>query len=328
MMRYNIFSASSVIFLTILFAGINSCVQPGIEKKRVVYVNSYHSGFPPTDEITSGVIENLPADSFEVFTHFMDTKRNPSLEYIMNRAEELLDTIKIEKPDLLIVSDDNAVKYLVEPHPQDIDMPIVFCGVNWSAKQYDLSEHNSTGILEILPVFELMQTMKSYYPSMQNVLVLNENTTTSRKTKPLLDTLCNSLGLIVTQELVDDFDSWKAVFKDANQSYDIIYLQTRGAIKNWNHEEAIRFIDQHIKVPLVTCESFMMPYAVFGLTEISKEQGVRAAETAKKILKGASPANIPVSRNTMTGIWLNTRLAEMIHFQPGEAILSKATEVN
>ena len=327
MMRYNIFSASSVILITILFAGINSCVEPGIEKKKVVYINSYHSGFPPTDEITSGVIENLPADSFEVVTHFMDTKRNPSLEYIMNRAEELLDTIKAEDPDLLIVSDDNAVKYLVEPHPQEIDMPVVFCGVNWSAKQYDLSEHNSTGILEILPVFELMQTMKSHYPSMQNVLVLNENTTTSRKTRPLLDTLGNSIGLEVTQQLVDDFDSWKAVFKEANQSYDIIYLQTMGAINNWNHEEALKFIDEHIKVPLVTCESFMMPYAVFGLTEISKEQGVRAAEAAKKILKGANPTQIPVSRNTMTKIWLNTRLADKINFQPDEAILSKATEV-
>ena len=106
-------------------------------------------------------MENLPADSFEVFSHFMDTKRNPSEEFIKRRAAEILDSIKLEKPDLLIVSDDNAVKYLVEPHPREINIPIVFCGVNWSVKQYDLSEHSITGILEMLPVAELLLTMKS-----------------------------------------------------------------------------------------------------------------------------------------------------------------------
>ena len=91
---------------------------------------------------------------------------------------------------------------------------------------------------------------------MQKLLVLNENTTTSRKTKPLLDTLLSRIGISVTQELVDDFERWKSVFIEANKTFDVIYLQTRGAIKNWDHDEALRIIDQHIKVPLVTCEDF------------------------------------------------------------------------
>lgn len=53
----------------------------------------------------------------------MDTKRNPSKDYIVNRAVGILDSIKKEKSDLLIVSDDNAVKYMVEGNPQDIDFP-------------------------------------------------------------------------------------------------------------------------------------------------------------------------------------------------------------
>ena len=314
----------SMMLIVILIVGFRSCGTPENERKKVAYVNSYHRGHPPSDEITAGVYESLPDDSFEIFTYFMDTKRNPSKEYIVNRAAEILDSIKKEKPDLLIVSDDNAVKYLVEPHPQDFDIPIVFCGVNWSAKKYDLSQHNITGILEMLPVAELLTTMKTYYPSMQKLLVLNENTTTSRKTKPLLDTLCRRVGISVTQELVDDFKSWKDVFMEANQSYDIIYLQTMGAIKNWDHEEALRIIDQHIKVPLVTCEDFMMPYCVFGLTQTSKEQGTWAAETAIKILQGTSPADIPFSRNHMTTVWINSRLAEKINFQLDEDLMIKA----
>ncbi len=293
-------------------------------KVKIVYVNSYHQGHPPSDEITAGLMENLPADSFEVIAYFMDTKRNPSQEYIESKAAALLDSIKDANPDLLVVSDDNAVKYLVQPHLQDQDMPVVFCGVNWSADQYGLSWNNITGILELLPVEEAMATIKSYYPSMQRLLVLNENTTTSRKTKPILDTLLNGIGIEVTQALVDDFESWKAAFEEGNRSHDIIYLQTQGAIKGWDHEEAKEFINQHIKVPLITCEDHMMPYSIFGMTQVSREQGTWAAETAKKILRGTPPSEIPVSRNQLVSIWYNPELAEKVGFQPETSLLDRA----
>ncbi len=313
-----------VTLLALLSMGLLSCGQQVSEKKKVVYVNSYHRGFPPSDQITEGVYETLPADSFEIVAHFMDTKRNPSDEYIKNRAAEIRDSIKTEDPDLLIVSDDNAVKYLVEPYFQDHPLPIVFCGVNWTAEQYDLTKCNITGIIELLPVSESVLTLKSYYPGMRKLLVLNENTTTSRKTRPLLDSLLSHIGISVTQKLVDDFEAWKAAFMYGNDSFDVIYLQTRGAIKDWDHEEALRVIDQHINVPLFTCEDFMMPYAVFGLTQVSKEQGIRAAESAKKILQGTDPTSIPISKNQMTRVWINSNLAEKIGFVPDEALLSKA----
>jgi ABC-type uncharacterized transport system substrate-binding protein len=320
---------ASILFVLVFILTLShSCHEQEQSKKKIVYVNSYHRGHPPSDEITSGLIESLPADSFEIIAYFMDTKRNPSQEYIENRAAELLDSIKAAKPDLLVVSDDNAVKYLVELNDLDKAIPIVFCGVNWSAKQYDLSQYNITGILELLPIAELLVTMKSYYPSIEKLLVLNENTTTSRKTAELLDTLFNHVCISVTHELVDDFTSWKAVFEKGNHSHDIIYLQTNAAIKNWDHVEALRFIDQHIKVPLVTCEDFMMPYTVFGMTQVSREQGTWAAETAKKILQGAKPSDIPVSRNQLVNIWFNPGLAEKVGFRPDSSLKSRARIIN
>ena len=317
----------SLFLAVLLLVGFQSCLNPGTAKKKVVYVNSYHRGFPPSDQITQGVYETLPVDSFEVISYFMDTKRNPSEAYIKHRVAEILDSILEEDPDVLISSDDNAMKYLVVPNFKEDPLPIVFCGVNWTADQYDLTGINITGILELLPVLESMQTLRTYYPDMQKLLVLNENTTTSRKTRPLLDTLLGGIGLEVNQELVDDFEGWKSVFIEANQIYDVIYLQTRGAIRNWDHEEALKIINEHIKIPLVTCEDFMMPYAVFGLTQVSKEQGIKAAEMAKSILNGKSPSEIPIIKNSMTKVWINPGLAERINFQPEEILMSRAVKV-
>jgi ABC-type uncharacterized transport system substrate-binding protein len=256
----------------------------------------------------------------------MDTKRNPSEAFIKERAEVMLDSIREKKPDLLIVSDDNAMKYLVVPNFKGNPLPIVFCGVNWTVDQYDISDCNITGVLEILPIAELIQTLRPYYPEMKKLLVLNENTTTSRKTRPLLDTQIGNMGLEVSQELVDDFASWKSVFREANETYDIIYFQTRGAIVGWDHDECLKQMDQFLRVPVVTCEEFMMPYAVFGLTQFSEEQGMIAVEKAKAILKGANPADIPITRNRLSKAWINSRWAEKITFEPDKALLEKAAE--
>lgn len=315
-----------IFMLPAFLIAFQSCKDPGIKKHKIVYINSYHQGFPPSDLITHGVMKGLPADSFEVFSYFMDTKRNPSDAFIRERAEDLLDSIREMNPDILIVSDDNAMKYLVVPNFQDDPLPIVFCGVNWSVDQYNISDCNITGVLEILPVAELLQSLKPYYPEMKKLLVLNENTTTSRKTKPILDTLLANLGLEVSQELVDDFVSWEWAFREANETYDIIYLQTRGAITGWDHDECLKHMDQFLSIPVVTCEEFMMPYAVFGLTQLSEEQGMKAAEKAKAILKGANPADIPITRNRLSKAWINSRWAEKIVFTSDKALLEKAAD--
>ena len=72
----------------------------------------------------------------------------------------------------------------------------------------------------------------------------------------------------------------------------------------------------------------MMPYAVLGLTQVSKEQGMLAAEKAKSILNGSNPADIPVSKNQMTKVWINTSLAEKIDFVPDDSLLVNANIVD
>lgn len=312
------------ILTAILLITFQSCCHSKIEKKKIVYINSYHHGHPSSDEIMDGIIESFKADSFELNSYFMDTKRNPSQEYIENIASQLFDSILAINPDIMIVSDDNAVKYIVEPYFHDKSLPIVFCGVNWTEKEYSLPANIITGMLEILPLADLLFTLRPYYPSMEKLLVLNENTTTSRKEKQILDTLFNRAGVTASYELVDDFGQWKSAFKEANQSYDIIYISTNGAINGWDHEEAVKFINQNINVPVVTCEDFMMPYSVFGFTKVAKEQGIWAASVAKKILQGSSPGDFPLTRNQLSTIWINATLANKIGFKADSALLSKA----
>lgn len=300
-----------------------TCTPREDDKVVITYINSFHRGHPSSDDIMDGILENIPVNSFEIDTYFMDTKRNPSKEHILQIASQLFDTIKSNNPDILLTSDDNAIKYIVQPHLEELDMPIVFCGVNWTDVEYSLPPDKVTGMLEILPVADMIFTMKSYYPDMDKLLFLSENTTTSRKEKQLLDTLFRRAKVSASYELVNDFQEWKNVFEKANENFDIIYLPTNGAIKGWNRDEAIEFVKQHIKVPVVTTEDFMMPYVVFGLTKVAKEQGIWVAETAKKIIAGSSVSDFPVTRNRQSTYWINSMLAERIGFEPDSTLVNK-----
>jgi hypothetical protein len=99
----------------------------------------------------------------------------------------------------------------------------------------------------------------------------------------------------------------------SNQT-DLIFLPTNGAISGWNQEEAKQFVAEHIRVPIITCDDFMMDYAVFGLTKVFREQGEWAAASSLRIMDGSAPGSIPYARNCKFRAYLNRTLASRISF--------------
>ena len=285
------------------------------QPKRVFYVNSYHQGYPPSDEVFDAIrhvfdtVQGIQLESF-----FLDSKRNPSPESIAENVKLALEKIQQFKPHLIIASDDDAVKYLVVPHFKGKEIPVVFCGVNWSASQYGLPASNVTGMLEVLPLKENLHQVKLFNPEARKMLVLSENSTSEQNNKVLLDTLFRAAGFEPEYTLVNEFADWKTAFIAANQNFDLIYLPTNGSIKNWDKSEAVETVSQNIKVPVITCDDFMMPYCIFGMTKVAAEQGEWAAKTALQILDGKRISEIPLTRNKQSKVFVNQELAAKIGF--------------
>ncbi len=266
----------------------------------------------------------LAGENVQLKTFFMDTKNAPGEKSVHQKVEEALGQIRKFNPDVIIASDDAAVKYIIVPWFKGKQIPVVFCGVNWSAKQYGLPVENITGMLEVLPLKQNLQIILNYYPGIKNLVVLSEQSLSEEKNKEILDTLYKKIGFSVTYYFVENFSDWKEKFIEANGNSDIIYLPTNGAIKNWNDREAIDFVTNQIKKPVITCDDFMMPYCVYGLTKVAEEQGQWAAKTAMRILEGTSPSRIPVVANKESQSYLNEKLALKIGFEPSTELLSKS----
>lgn len=305
-----------------LLEGCHSGPRP-----KLFYVNSYHPGYASSDAIMAGMYEVVADSRARLDVFFMDSKRYPEPAAIEAKAQEAMAAIREAKPDVILASDDNAVKFVVAEHFRDGPIPCVFCGVNWTCELYGLPTDNVTGMLEVLPVRETVEILKEYYPHMKKLVVLSENTASEQKNKAILATIFSEVGLATTYEFVETFDEWKRRFTEANREADVVFVPTNGAIKNWDEAEAKAFVREHIRIPVFTCDDFMMKYAVFGLTKVAEEQGQWAARTALRIVRGKSPAEIPVTRNQQTIAYINETLADRIGWQPSRALLRRAREV-
>ena len=302
-----------------------SCVTAALaqERKRVFYLNSYHEGYGSSDDVMRGIRDVLGRTEVELKIFLLDSKRRSDKAEIEQTAREAVAAIEAYQPDDIIASDDNAVQYVIAPRFKHGSVPIVFCGVNWSADQYDLPRQHVTGMLEVVPVRETIETIRRFYPRLKRLFVLSEESLAEASNRRALAPVYRALGLKVTYANVRDFDEWKQQFNAAQEQADLLYLPTNGAIKGWDEAAARAFVQANIRKPVITTDDFMMSYAVFGLTKVAREQGEWAAHATLEILAGRKPADIAITRNQQSQAWFNPALAARINFKPDARLLKQ-----
>ena len=306
---------------------VTGCKKPDF-RYDIVYVNSYHQGYPPSDAVMQAKLRDLPADTFKITSFFMDTKRKSDSASIELVVTEILNSVREIDPDLIVVSDDAAVKYLISQNLAQLDMPIVYCGVNWSTTSYSLDKANVTGMIEVLPLKEMLSFLQDQPTAHRTLAILSENSVSEKQNSLLLDTLYRTMGFTPEYFLVDNFQSWKEKFSELNQKFDVIYLPTNGAISGWKDDEARKWVGQHIRVPVFTCDDFMMPYAAVGFTKIPEEHGEYVSRTARRILTNkTSIRELTQEKNKLFKVYINIPLSERINLAIPDSLMLNATQI-
>lgn len=95
-------------------------------------------------------------------------------------------------------------------------------------------------------------------------------------------------------------------------------------IRGWNEDEAIAFIHQHTRIPTGAHADDHVQYALIGRTKIAEEQGWWAGKTALRVLEGTSPADIPVTTNKESKLFLNMGMAKQMGIKFPMELVEKA----
>lgn len=283
--------------------------QSPYDGKKILYVDSYHEGYEWSDGISSGIKRVLDGTGVELKVIRMDTKRNDSDQFGIQAGLIAKSVIEDFRPDVVIVSDDPAFKYLVKPYYKDAGLPFVSCAVNWDISIYGAPYNNTAVMLEVSLTSQLLSFLKEYSKG-ERIGFLAGNTTTDKKNAEYHSKLFNITFARVYH--VNTFDEWKAMFLKLQDDADLAILENKAGIKGWNDSEAEAFVLKNAKIPAGTFQVHMTNYALIGLTKIPEEQGEWSAKTALRILDGTKPSDIPITQNQRGKLIANMKIADKL----------------
>lgn len=288
-----------VLMLILLFCTVTATASAA--GKTILVIESYHSGYAWDASYLEGLRETL-GPSYSLVTFEMDTKRLPKSLY-QQQADLAWKKYQELKPDLVILGDDNALKFLGEKFSAT-ETPVVFLGINQNPGDYVPMDQNITGVLE-RPIFTLAigSITEIVKPKPDKILVLFDNGTTSQasvaeafKGKTRIDIS----GCKVDLQLISNFELWqKTVLEAGDRGYDAIVVGLYHTIvgqdgKNIPAEQVMQWTAEHTPVPPFGFWDFSVgkDQTIGGFVLYGKDQGQMAAEMAKRILTGTPASSI------------------------------------
>lgn len=272
---------------------------------KCLHISSYHKGYAWTDGISQG-IELTLRDKCDLKVFYMDTKRNVSSSFAIKKANEVKQLISSYKPDVVIVSDDNAARYVVTQY-KDSDLPFVFSGINWTAKSYGFPYKNVTGMVEVAPILPLLRVIKKSVKKVKRGVYLSSDVITEHKDYAKYKKVYAKKGVVLSAMFVKTMAQWVQAYRKA-QSADFIILNNNAGINDWDKQTAIKAVENSSKKLTVTNYIWMMPYTMFAITKSAQEQGRWAAQVTLEILSGTSISDIPITINKQWNMFVNNKL--------------------
>jgi len=303
---------------------------------RLLVVDSYHRGYPWGDGIRAGLTESLdllPAgpDSFvrrgdlaplTARVLYLDTKRNPDPRWSVQAARRALDALEAWRPDVVVASDDNAVRDLVSPHLLGRDLPVIYCGVNWDAGVYGLPAANCTGMVEVEQVPDLVAVLRPHAAG-DRVGLLVLDTTSGRRDAEIYGA---AFDLDLTVRLVADYAAWKQAFAALQDEVDMLLIkQNVTGDPDWDLDDAVAFAMATTRIPTGTTTEPTMRCVLVAFIKSAREQGHWAAGAVQAVLDGTAPAAIPPAVNRESRVFLNMTLARQLGVRFPMTLIERAT---
>lgn len=286
-----------------------STVRAAETMRRILHVDSYHQGNEWNDRILTELRATLAGKSIDLRVLYLDAKRKPAEADIRSAAAHVKQAIDAFKPDVVTVSDDPAAQYLVMEHLRDGPIPVVFCGLNWDASIYELPYRNTTGMVEVSPVPQIIRLMRQHARG-SRLGFLAEDTDVKRKELAYHERL---FGIAYAKTyFVSSHAAWKEAFLRAQQEVDMLMILGVGALADWDLPDARRLAEERSEIPSGTDFEWLTPVSLVGVVKHPEEQGRWTAQAALRILDGVPPSAIPLTYNRDGDLYFNARIARRI----------------
>lgn len=272
-----------------------------VKAADILIIESYHADFNWDMAYKKGIKENLTSDYH--FSYFqMDTKRLP-VENHPEMAESAWQKYLTSKPDVVVLADDNALKYL-GPRFKNTSTPVVYLGINNNPRNYDIYHvANITGVLERPLLKRSILYLNKLVGNVDKVLVLFDDSPSSAAAVGIEFQQGQAMKLrqvLVEVGMVSQYSQWqnKVLSAKANEiDFIVVGLYQTLRDEEGNHisaEQVMEWTSANSTVPVFGFWGYSIGAnkAIGGLVIEGYEQGYTAAKIIKKIVAGENIAKI------------------------------------
>lgn len=290
-----------LLLMTMLFAS-NSIA------KELVFIHSYHFEYPWVAEYREGFHSEI--GDMNIHNFQMDTKRKPANQFPAI-ADEAWEFIQQHDPDIVVVSDDNALKYL-GPWLIENNIPTFFLGINANPRNYVPITPSISGVLERPLMKRSVYMISKVLPDVAKIRVLMDGAATSHA---ILETSFNNKlsqsinGITVHTSLIQNYESWESnILETKQQGYDAIIIANYAALKDksgkhYSLDEVSSWTSENSPIPVFAFWSYSVGKgkAIGGLSISALEQGI---EVAKLINQFVASGEMPTITTPKKGSFI------------------------
>ncbi len=288
-------------------------------------VLSHHPGEPWSSEIEQ-VLERQLAGQCRIEKFYLDSRRKRADNLRTDQARLLVEQLsqQLERLDVVVAVDDQAIRYLVEPYQLQHKVPVVFCGINWDGAAYGYPAANVTGMVEVVPVPVIAKWVGRLVPKQLHGVYLADNSVIEQENYVRIAEMLALYGITLTPSLVESQLQWEEAFQAHQKEAGFVYLGGVGGFQGWNPGHAQQWVEQNSKRLTVTHAEAMMDYAMLGFTHSATEQGEWAAEYVQQILQGQLAGQLPIVSSRKYNRYLNQALLSRTGLEVPQELVSTA----
>jgi signal transduction histidine kinase len=278
------------------------------ERKRILFISSYHPGFPSFFHQVQGLRAGLEEAGFQrdrltLDIEFMDAKRFRDPAVKQRFRASLADKLESLPPyDVFVAGDDDAFGFALENQKSLFrGRPAVFHSVNNARKALEQNANpNVVGVVEALSMGDTLRLIRKLFPDSDGIHVIVDDTLTSVQNRkqvmveaakhPDFDIRFHRLGQMSYEEMFDALGKLKpgtAVLIDS------FFADRDGRILDFY--ETLAKVKAVFDGPIFAMQSHGLGFGILGGKLVShEEQGRASARLIARILNGTPVADLKV----------------------------------
>ncbi len=304
------------------------CLSPAWAKTYTVSVNQFVE-HPALDAVLQGMKDYLKDNGVAVDFKVHNAQAN------MPTANQIAQQMIGEKSDLLVAiatPSAQACAQAVKKAPANLKRPFLFTAVTdpvaaGLVKDLNNPGGNITGVSDLLPVRKHMEMVFEYKPDIKTLGVMYN--AGEANSKAIVETI-KSLSKEMEFKVVDATAAKTADVYQAAKSLvgrvDAVFIPTDNTIVS--ALESVIKVGVQNKLPIFAADTDSVKRgAVAAMGFDYYKHGYQTGAMMEKVLKGASPASIPVEFQKDLQLQINEKYSKMMGIDPPQGLLEKASKI-